>query len=942
MKRFKFSIPLMMGFVAFLLLGLGCSDNKKEEIPPAITPPSTESTVFCTLKAANFELLAASSQEETAAFLQTDETFAFHCLYDSCQNNRLVAYCDSAGVVERICIENKVFDMLYHQDNTKLDILYNNNGKIDWIKDVENPYKKIPTRSESGDVPYSAIKVMTNLSYAVYTIINSYPLYFSDKRIYAYIAKYSAPPLESQMAIEYIANIFGKEYGQVVGNHYAEIASVMTDYSAWVTKELYGEALPLVRQYAEWTDNNSVNLKCFVNNVDSAKADFKIGIIIQEEGKTLFSSQHNIGNKGAVYKADAVDYTFTFNGLETGKKYKFKAYLAPLSSSKYLTEMKCLLDYYKYGQSKHFDLLEAKGEVKARGTDHATIELSAVTTDRQKIKMGLFYGKNPELPENDRMRIECEIGFEDYVFSDKITKAIELKDLTPEATYYYRPYIIYEGNIVNRKLANLTDAISEKDRTFCGEIESFQLGSNALRDVVMRIYNECGGKNWEHQENWCSDVPVTEWEGIVKIAGGEGGDKYKDGTYVFEFMRLNKLTGVVTLENSDEMIQLVPNENLEGLVIKNCPKLQIEKSIYSSYPNLRTIYVDGMQLYDKLQKTDVSTTKRALTFYFVGMKSLETIQIQNCGGTLLGMSISSCPKLKAITLQNNRFDKECYEYFTGSEVAILSCIDIIYCEKLKDVQCKDNRYTWSLKVAYCPTLDNVNISNIAVHHDYVGIYACSINSLVYQPASNDNGIDRGGVLQLGTKSIGVDYPDDLSIRNIHVGRASQIHYHHPIKHLKTLYMNHCNIYGDCDFSNYEELETVEIINSGEFGSKMNFTGCPKLKELIIQGSNAKIIDIRNCSNLRYADCSGNGQLTDILFDENIYNMNMNCTYNHKLLKMIPDFYNPYGLPPNSNRSFRYDKRYLYTWDKDNNPIVIDRKYGWWYPGEPQSRYHGRE
>lgn len=890
MKSFKFNILVMIGIIAFLLLGQGCSDDKEVE-KPVIIPPPTEDSVFYTLKVDNFELLAAS-EEGTAAFLQTDETFAFRCLYDSCQTSRLVAYCDSAGVVERICIENKVFDMLYHQDNAKLDILYSDNGKMAWIKDVQNPYKKTPARSESGDVPYSAVKVMTNLSHAIYTIINSYPLYFSEK-IYAYIARYSAPPFESKMAIEYIANVLGKEYGKIVGNHYAEIASIMTDYSAWAVKELYGEAIPLVRQYAEWTGSHSVNLKCFVNEVDTAKADFKIGIIIQEEGKTLFSSQHNLGNKGTTYKPNAIDYTFAFNGLETGKKYKFKAYLAPLSSSKYLTGMKCLLDYYKYGQSKHFDLLEAKGEVKVRGTNNATIELSAALSGHQKIKMGMFYGMNPKLPENDRMEIECEIDYKDYVSSDRITKTVELKGLTSDTTYYYRPYIIYEGNIVNREFGNLTDVIEEKDRVFCGEIKSFQLDSSDLRDMLVRIYNECGGKNWEHQKNWCTDVPITEWEGVRKIEEGK-----ESGTYVFEFMGKNKLTGVATFEGCNKMIWLCPSKNLEGLVIKDCPKLQIGYGIHSLYPNLKTLYVDGIQLNDK----EVDGYRTA-TFVLAGMQFIETIQIQNCGGTLLQMDIFDCPKLETIIFQNNTWDKGCYDV-TGS-----TCVYVGECKNLKDIQCKNNEWLYNIKIYSCYELDNVSV--YTQEYKTLGILNCFI-------------------------------------RNIRANNTS-INYMGHINHLKTLYANNCSFreVGDtgqsideCNFNNYNELETVELTRCNAL--RFNFNGCPNLKELTVSNSwQGEIIDIRNCPNLRYANCCSNSSLTDILFDRNINTMNMGCRNNTKLLKMIPDFYNP-----TDNSSFDYDIRYEYIdiRDKYGNIIrreVIDHKYGWWYPGEPKSGHHGR-
>lgn len=53
MKSFKFNILVMIGIIAFLLLGQGCSDDKEVE-KPVIIPPPTEDSVFYTLKVDNF------------------------------------------------------------------------------------------------------------------------------------------------------------------------------------------------------------------------------------------------------------------------------------------------------------------------------------------------------------------------------------------------------------------------------------------------------------------------------------------------------------------------------------------------------------------------------------------------------------------------------------------------------------------------------------------------------------------------------------------------------------------------------------------------------------------------------------------------------------------------------------------------------------------------
>ena len=40
------------------------------------------------------------------------------------------------------------------------------------------------------------------------------------------------------------------------------------------------------------------------------------------------------------------------------------------------------------------------------------------------------------------------------------------------------------------------------------------------RAILEKWYRECGGDNWSHHENWCSDKPLNEWEGVWTNYGG--------------------------------------------------------------------------------------------------------------------------------------------------------------------------------------------------------------------------------------------------------------------------------------------------------------------------------------------------------------------------------------------------------------------------------------
>ena len=46
------------------------------------------------------------------------------------------------------------------------------------------------------------------------------------------------------------------------------------------------------------------------------------------------------------------------------------------------------------------------------------------------------------------------------------------------------------------------------------KILSKSISIKEQREALIAIYNACDGKNWRHQDNWCSDEPLDKWYGI--------------------------------------------------------------------------------------------------------------------------------------------------------------------------------------------------------------------------------------------------------------------------------------------------------------------------------------------------------------------------------------------------------------------------------------------
>lgn len=508
-------------FILSTWILFACSDKK--EMPQPIFPEiddfvEVEDSIFYQFYVDDFELVAAS-KDSTSLFLQTDTTFAFKCLFDSYGTNRLVAYCDSIGVVERIVIDEQVINILYHEDEKKIDLFYKNeDNKISWIKELENPYKKLSSRAESGDVPYSAISVVNDLSYAVYTIIDTYDVYKvipadSINIKFKFINKYSKKEsinMSGTVAVRLITQILGLKYPHQISNYFSTITDVIFDYSNWVVEELYGDAIPVLRPYAFFQsgfvfDLNDIDkdkdrdelmwqtnmiLNAYVNEVDPLKNEFEVGVMVTEEGKHL-NKYYSLQKSSMKYDQENMNYPCSFKGLSTGKKYKFRPYLAPVSTSKYTKGMKGLLDYYKYNSSRDYLLLETKAQFISKENDCATIKLSVENADIP-IKMGVIYSEHSDLLGHKYEKMEYEPTFEEGLFSNNFEKEVKLENLKSGYTYYMS-YIIYDDDVLNRNLYTTNSIISavitEKDQIFYGKLDSINIIKNPITGDAVKNEN---------------------------------------------------------------------------------------------------------------------------------------------------------------------------------------------------------------------------------------------------------------------------------------------------------------------------------------------------------------------------------------------------------------------------------------------------------------------
>jgi hypothetical protein len=144
-------------------------------------------------------------------------------------------------------------------------------------------------------------------------------------------------------------------------------------------------------------------------------------------------------------------------------------------------------------------------------------------------------------------------------------------------TYYYG--LIFEFENEDGYIAKLS--INQEVELKAGEIMNIGLvrdsdfkPSPAMRqqkerECLVALYNATGGQNWNRNDNWCSEAPVSEWYGVT--VDNEGYVTYLDlsynnlnGSIPREFCGLSKLKNL-TLGNNAKLTGCIP-DNIGDLV----------------------------------------------------------------------------------------------------------------------------------------------------------------------------------------------------------------------------------------------------------------------------------------------------------------------------------------------------------------------------------------
>ena len=455
-----------------------------------------------------------------------------------------------------------------------------------------------------------------------------------------------------------------------------------------------------------------------------------------------------------------------------------------------------------------------------------------------------------------------------------ISLSEDIVELEPNATYYYRAFLKMNGEY------------------YYGDVKEFETAEqedDGMRAYLVKLYHDTDGDNWDRNDNWLSDKPITEWYGI-----GYYVDNISEDCYDFKLpregytinLRNNNLNGVVDLSGCPYILTLdIDGNKFTSVDVSDCTSLT-RMEVANDY--LTKLDISGTAL-TSLECTKWRTPSlNTIIAEHSKLWNLKCNQIPLEELRISGGSIRSTPGIpEAHGLQVDIYSAPI------KKLDLSGCSSKLGLLRLRDVQLSELNVSGSamLTTLTCNyvEIENVDVSDCLVL-DILSFENSSVTSL---DASGCNGLEYMMSYFLQNFSLSnLNLSNCMNLQTLNCDEWS----------LKELNVSNCPILSEIDCSD-NLLESI------------NVSGCVSLKELNCGDNLLETIDVSGCPKL-----------------ESLYCANNNIT------KEIPvDF--------KKLSRFGHDVRYKYFgtyWDSEKEQYVVrytDNEVGWWYPGEPESGKH---
>lgn len=213
-----------------------------------------------------------------------------------------------------------------------------------------------------------------------------------------------------------------------------------------------------------------------------------------------------------------------------------------------------------------------------------------------------------------------------------------------------------------------------------------------VRAFLERLYRDTDGENWRFNANWCSDKPISEWDGV----------RYENGLLSL-WLGEKYLKGQMDLSGCTALVELRCAKNsLTKIDVSGCPLLREIDCTSNEITELNVAGCSSLDRllcgYNQLTHLDLSTVP-ALTYLRCDYNRISAIDI------------SACPWIETLNVAGN--DLSTLDVAGRTELRDLFCyenhltqLDLSGCEWLHLVNCGTNRLT-ELHLTGCSRLTDL-------------------------------------------------------------------------------------------------------------------------------------------------------------------------------------------------------------------------------------------
>lgn len=540
----------------------------------------------------------------------------------------------------------------------------------------------------------------------------------------------------------------------------------------------------------------------------------------------------------------------------------------------------------------------------------------------------------------------------------------------------------YDGSRENNGRFNVsTREKNNRFRTYDYSVsitQATQKDDSIIRNKLIQFYKDTNGDNWIHNDNWCSERPISEWWG-VRIDSDNRVRLLMDGNGLYGNIDLHDCDFISEIRIIDGEYDGIPdpwNNHIFSADLSNCVNLKYcyldgEASNSVVNPSLQRVDLHGCE---KLKILEISGDN-VKDVIIEGCNNIEHVKI--LGSSIGIVDLSFCTKLKGMNIEANSI---IYDFNVPNELESISLkgvslntLSLSTCSKLKLLSL-DNCSVGSVLINHNNELKNVNVYES--NFDEFSVLDCyslqgiwfndntwfdtffieealdktkqTLSSLIVNNCPTLNYL--GANLKMGLLSIN----DCHNIERIEIGEITatdtidlsglpylsyfSIDY---AKNLTFLDLSTCSLLtvasGIENVTNVDLHDCTSITSVGCAGGRtiesLNVSGCTSLESLFVYESNLRQLDVSNCSRLEHLDCRSS--LLHSIDVSSCPSLKYLSCWNTHIVQQI--------TIENRIQTFNYDQLYDYRGFVDDDGIYHSwrrNNYGWYYEGEPEKGYHG--